>query len=182
EHAIAVLLGKVPSGFALQAGTLSGGPPPLDAGLPSKLLERRPDVGRAERTMAAANAQVGVARAAWFPVFSLSAAGGFESVLGWGWFNAPSHFWSVGPGASVPLLDAGARYGLNKQARAQYDEAASNYRKVTLVAYQEVEDSLAGLHHLANQRKSDEAAAASAQSSAYHADQRYTAGVADYLD
>jgi NodT family efflux transporter outer membrane factor (OMF) lipoprotein len=182
EHAIAVLLGKLPSEFKLEPGELAGAPPPLQAGLPSKLLERRPDVGRAERAMAAANAQVGVARAAWFPVFTLSGAAGFESVLSSSWFNAPSHFWSVGPGATVPLLDAGARYGLNKQARAQYDEAASSYRKVTLTAYQEVEDSLAGLHHLAQQRKADEAAASSAQSSAYHADQRYNAGVADYVE
>jgi multidrug efflux system outer membrane protein len=182
EHAIAVLLGKVPSGFALEPGALAGTPPPFDAGLPSKLLERRPDVGRAERAMAAANAQIGVAKAAWFPVFSLSGSGGFESVLSSSWFNAPSHFWSVGPSATVPLLDAGARYGLNKQARAQYDEASAAYRKTTLTAYQEVEDNLAGLHHLADQRQADEAAAASAQSSAYHADQRYEQGVADYVE
>lgn len=182
EHAIAVLLGRVPSGFTLEPGSLAGAPPPFDAGLPSKLLERRPDVGRAERAMAAANAQIGVARAAWFPVFSLSGAAGFESILSSGWFNAPSRFWSVGPSATVPLLDAGARYGLNKQARAQYDEATATYRKTTLTAYQEVEDNLAGLHHLADQRKADEAAATSAQSSAYHADQRYDAGVADYVE
>jgi NodT family efflux transporter outer membrane factor (OMF) lipoprotein len=182
EHAIAVLLGRVPSGFTLDAGELAGAPPPFDAGLPSKLLERRPDVSRAERNMAAANAQIGVAKAAWFPVFSLAGAGGFESILSSSWFNAPSHFWSVGPSASVPLLDGGARYGLNKQARAQYDEASATYRKTTLTAYQEVEDNLAGLHHLADQRKADEAAATSAQSSAYHADQRYDAGVADYVE
>ena len=132
--------------------------------------------------MAAANAQIGVARAAWFPVFTLSGAAGVESILSSGWFSAPSHFWSVGPSGTVPLLDGGARYGLNKQVRAQYDEAAATYRKTTLTAYQEVEDNLAGLHHLADQRKADEAAAASAQSSAYHADQRYDAGVADYIE
>jgi NodT family efflux transporter outer membrane factor (OMF) lipoprotein len=182
EHAVAVLLGQVPSGFTLEPGSLAGTPPPFDAGLPSQLLERRPDVGRAERAMAAANAQIGVAKAAWFPVFSLTGSGGFESLLSSSWFNAPSHFWSVGPSATVPLLDAGARYGLNKQARAQYDQAAATYRKTTLTAYQEVEDNLAGLHHLADQRKADEAAAASAQSSAYHADQRYEQGVADYVE
>lgn len=182
EHAIAVLLGKMPSTFELDPGELAGAPPSLSAGLPSKLLERRPDVSRAERNMAAANAQVGVARAAWFPVFSIAGAGGFESISSSSWFRAPSHFWSVGPGAGVPLLDAGARYGLNKQARAQYDEATDTYIKTTLTAYQEVEDSLAGLHHLADQRRADEAAAASAQSSAYHADQRYDAGVADYVE
>lgn len=182
EHAIAVLLGRVPSGFTLEPGSLAGSPPSFEAGLPSKLLERRPDVSRAERAMAAANAQIGVARAAWFPVFSLSGAAGFESIAASSWFNAPSHFWSVGPGATAPLLDAGARYGLNKQARAQFDEAAATYRKTTLTAYQEVEDSLAGLHHLADQRRADEAAASSAQSSAFHADQRYDAGVADYVE
>jgi multidrug efflux system outer membrane protein len=123
-----------------------------------------------------------VAKAAWFPVFSLSALGGFESTRSSTWFDAPSRFWSVGPSATVPLLDAGARYGLNKQARAQYDQAAAAYRKTTLTAYQEVEDNLAGLHHLADQRQADEAAAASAESSARHADQRYDAGVADYIE
>jgi NodT family efflux transporter outer membrane factor (OMF) lipoprotein len=182
EHAIAVLLGQVPSLFRLDPGQLAGAPPSVDAGLPSKLLERRPDVSRAERNMAAANAQIGVARAAWFPVFSIAGTAGFESISSSSWFRAPSHFWSVGPAAAVPLLDGGARYGLNKQARAQYDEAMETYRKTTLTAYQEVEDSLAGLHHLADQRRADEAAASSAQSSAYHADQRYDAGVADYVE
>jgi NodT family efflux transporter outer membrane factor (OMF) lipoprotein len=182
EHAIAVLLGQFASQYSLEPGQLAGAPPPLDAGLPSKLLERRPDVGRAERAMAAANAQVGVARAAWFPVFSLSGAAGFESILSSTWFNAPSRFWSVGPTAQVPLLDAGARAALNSQARAAYDEAAATYRKTTLTAYQEVEDNLAGLHHLADELKADQAASASAQSSAYHADQRYDAGVADYVE
>jgi outer membrane protein, multidrug efflux system len=182
EHAIAVLLGKVPSGFALEPGSLAGSTPALSAGLPSKLLERRPDVSRAERDMAAANAQIGVARAAWFPVFSLTGTGGYESVNTSSWLSAPSRFWSIGPSLTVPFLDAGARYGQNKQARALYDEATATYRKTTLTAYQEVEDNLAGLHHLADQRKADEAAAASAQSSAYHADERYNAGVADYVE
>jgi multidrug efflux system outer membrane protein len=182
EHAIAVLLGRVPSGLTLEPGSLAGAPPPFDAGLPSMLLQRRPDVGRAERTMAAANAQIGVARAAWFPVFSLSGSAGSESILSSSWFTAPSRFWSIGPSAAVALLDGGTRYAVNKQARAQYDEAAANYRKTTLTAYQEVEDNLASLHHLADQRKADEAAAAAAQSSAHHADQRYDAGVADYVE
>ncbi|MGH8138720.1 MAG: efflux transporter outer membrane subunit [Steroidobacteraceae bacterium] len=182
EHAIAVLLGRVPSGFTLEPGPLAAAPPPFDAGLPSVLLERRPDVGRAERAMAAANAQIGVARAAWFPVFSLAGAAGYESILSSSWINAPSRFWSVGPSAQVPLLDAGARSAVNRQARAAYDEAAATYRKTTLTAYQEVEDNLAGLHHLADELKADQAAAASAQRSAYHADQRYDAGVADYVE
>src|SRR5260370_35517810 len=103
----------------------------------------RPDVGSAERAMADANAQIGVAKAAWFPVFSLSGSGGFESVLSSSWFNAPSHFWSVGPSATVPLLDAGARYRLNNQARAQYEETAATDRKTTLTANQDDETNLA---------------------------------------
>jgi outer membrane protein TolC len=150
--------------------------------LPSALLQRRPDVARAERAMAAANAQIGVARAAWFPVFSLAGAAGFESVLASSWVKAPSRFWSVGPSAQVPLLDFGARSAVNRQARAAYDEALANYRKTTLTAYQEVEDNLAALHHLADELKADEAASASAQSSANHADKRYDAGVADYVE
>jgi len=182
EHAIAVLLGQVPSSFVLEAGTLAGTVPLIDAGLPSMLLLRRPDVARAERVMAAANAQIGVARAAWFPVFSLAGAAGYESVLASSWLNAPNRVWSVGPSGQLPVLDAGARIATNRQARAAYDEAAATYRKTTLTAYQEVEDNLAGLHHLADELKADEAAAASAQSSAYHADQRYNAGVADYVE
>jgi NodT family efflux transporter outer membrane factor (OMF) lipoprotein len=182
EHAIAVLLGQVPSAFTLEPAGLASGVPPVDSGLPSALLQRRPDVARAERAMAAANAQIGVARAAWFPVFSLAGAAGFESVLASSWVKAPSRFWSVGPSAQVPLLDFGARSAVNRQARAAYDEALANYRKTTLTAYQEVEDNLAALHHLADELKADEAASASAQSSANHADKRYDAGVADYVE
>jgi NodT family efflux transporter outer membrane factor (OMF) lipoprotein len=182
EHAIAVLLGQLPTQFTLETGQLAGAPPPVDAGLPSMLLLRRPDVGQAERLMAAANAQIGVARAAWFPVFTLSGSAGLESILASTWLKAPSRFWSIGPQGTVPLLDAGARVAVNRQARAAYDEAAANYRKTTLVAYQEVEDNLAGLHHLADELTADQAASTSAQSSAYHADQRYDAGVADYVE
>jgi NodT family efflux transporter outer membrane factor (OMF) lipoprotein len=182
EHAIAVLLGQVPSLFTLENGSLAGAPPPVSPGLPSSLLQRRPDVGRAERLVAAANARIGVARAAWFPVFTLSGVAGYESVLSSSWLRAPSRFWAVGPTAQVPLLDVGGRAAINHQAWAAYDEAVATYRKATLTAYQEVEDNLAGLHHLADELKADEAAAASAQSAAYHADQRYDAGVADYVE
>lgn len=182
EHAIAVLLGQVPSNFSLPPGELAAAPPPLSPGLPSTLLQRRPDVASAERAMAAANAQIGVARAAWFPVFSLAGAAGFESTVASRWLQAPSHFWSVGPSGQLPLFDAGSRLAQTRQARAEFQEAADNYRKTTLTAYQEVEDSLAGLHHLADQLKATLAASASAQSSAYHADERYAAGVADYIE
>ena len=182
EHAIAVLLGQPPSSFTLETASLASNPPPVDVGLPSALLLRRPDVASAERAVAAANAGIGVARAAWFPVFTLGGSGGYESTQRSSWFDAPSRFWAAGPAAALPLLDVGGRYALNKQARASFEEAVANYRKTALVAYQEVEDNLAALHHLADELAADEAAAASAQRSAYHADRRYASGVADYLE
>lgn len=183
EHAIAVLLGEMPSSFTLEPAQLTGAAPAVATGLPSSLLQRRPDVASAERAMAAANAQIGVARAAWFPVFSLTGAAGFESIDASSWFKAPSRMWALGPAvANVPLLDFGARSALNQQARASYDAAVAAYRKTTLTAYQEVEDNLAALHHLADELAADEAASKSAQSAAYHSDKRYDAGVADYVE
>ncbi|HEY6927046.1 MAG TPA: efflux transporter outer membrane subunit [Steroidobacteraceae bacterium] len=182
EHAIAVLLGVIPTNFNLEPARLAGSVPPLSSGLPSALLQRRPDVARAERAMAAANAQIGVARAAWFPVFSLTGVAGFESIEASTWFKAPSRMWSIGPAATVPLLDFGARSAINQQARAGYEEAVANYRKTTLTAYQEVEDNLAALHHLADEVAADEAASKAAQSAAFHSDKRYDAGVADYVE
>jgi NodT family efflux transporter outer membrane factor (OMF) lipoprotein len=182
EHAIAVLLGVIPSTFTLAPAQLAGSVPPVGPGLPSTLLQRRPDVARAERAMAAANAQIGVARAAWFPVFNLTGEAGYQSISGSQWFKAPSRIWSVGPTATVPLLDFGARAAVNQQARAAYDEAADNYRKTALTAYQEVEDGLAALHHLADEVAADTAAAKSAQSAANHSNKRYDAGVADYVE
>ena len=181
-HAIAVLIGEPPSLFYIPVGRLAGAPPAFDPGLPSTLLERRPDVASAERAVAAANSEIGVARAAWFPVFSLSGAAGYESTAASRWLNAPSRFWSFGPAGSVPLLDAGARIAGDRQAWAAYHQAVASYRKTTLIAYQEVEDSLVALRRLAEERAADEAAAVSARQSAYHADQRYLAGVADYLE
>ncbi|HUN26531.1 MAG TPA: efflux transporter outer membrane subunit [Steroidobacteraceae bacterium] len=182
EHAIAVLVGEAPSDFSLAAGPLAAAPPRIDPGLPSTLLERRPDVASAERAVAAANAEIGVARAAWFPVFSLSSAAGFESTVASSWFKAPSELWSVGPGVELPLLDAGARLAQNRAAWAEYRQAVASYRGITLTAYQEVEDNLAALHHLADELAADQAAARSALSSAHHADERYVAGVADYVE
>lgn len=182
EHAVAVLLGVVPSTFTLAPAQLAGSVPPVGPGLPSTLLQRRPDVARAERAMATANAQIGVARAAWFPVFNLTGEAGYQSIIGSQWFKAPSRIWSVGPSATVPLLDFGARAAVNRQARAAYEEAVDNYRKTALTAYQEVEDSLAALHHLADEVAADQAASKSAESAASHSDKRYDAGVADYVE
>lgn len=183
EHAIAVLVGLPPSAFTLAPAPLAADPPPIRVGLPSSLLQRRPDVASAERNVAAANAGVGIARAAWFPVFSLqAAAAGFESTAAASWIGAPSRFWSVGPGGQLPLLDVGGRSALNAQARAAYDESVADYRKTALTAYQEVEDALVGLHRLDEEQAADAAAAKAAQSAAYHADERYAAGVADYIE
>jgi outer membrane protein, multidrug efflux system len=182
EHAIAVLIGEPASSFTLEPGPLAAATPPISPGLPSTLLQRRPDVAEAERSVAAANARIGVARAAWFPVFSLSGAAGYESTVASRWLEAPSRLWSVGPAGDVPLLDAGARLAGNREASAQYDETVASYRKTTLTAYQEVEDSLAMLHHVAEELAADQAAAASAASAARHADERYAAGVADYIE
>ncbi|HTY92616.1 MAG TPA: efflux transporter outer membrane subunit [Steroidobacteraceae bacterium] len=183
EHAIAVLLGSTPAAFSLEPAPLAAEPPAIRVALPSVLLERRPDVASAERALAAANAGIGIARAAWFPVFSLqAAAAGFESTATAGWIGAPSRFWSVGPGGQLPLLDAGGRSALNRQARAAYEEALAGYRKVALTAYQEVEDSLVAVHRLGEEQAADAAAATSAQSAAFHADERYAAGVADYVE
>jgi NodT family efflux transporter outer membrane factor (OMF) lipoprotein len=182
EHAIAVLLGVPPALFELVPAPLIGDPPPITAGLPSTLLERRPDVASAERAVAAANAELGIARAAWFPLFSLGAVAGYESTESSNWFEAPSRFWAVGPAVNLALLDFGGRSSLNEQARASLDEADANYRSVALNAYREVEDNLAALRYLADQVEANEAAAASAQRAAYHAGRRYTAGVADYIE
>ncbi|MGH8263572.1 MAG: efflux transporter outer membrane subunit, partial [Steroidobacteraceae bacterium] len=182
EHAIAVLLGEPPGNFTLEPAEFVGEPPAIQVGLASTLLQRRPDVASAERAVAARNAEIGIARAAWFPVFGFGATGGYEATASQAWFDAPSRFWAAGPTIAVPLLDAGGRWGASKQARAAFEEAVANYRQTALTAYQEVEDNLAALHHLAEELKADEAAAESAKRSAYHADRRYAAGVADYIE
>jgi NodT family efflux transporter outer membrane factor (OMF) lipoprotein len=182
EHAIAVLTGQPPAAFSVAPAPFVAEPPEIDAVLPSTLLERRPDVAAAEREVAAANAEIGVAAAAWFPVFGFGASGGYQSSESSHWFDSPNQFWSVGPFVTTPILDAGAISAGKRAARASYDEAVANYRQSVLTAYREVEDNLAALHHLADQVASEEAAAAAAQRSVFHANKRYSAGVADYLE
>lgn len=182
EHAIAVLVGVAPAQFTLAASPGVVEPPPITPLLPSTLLLRRPDIARAERAVAAANADIGVARAAWFPVFTLRATGGYEATTTPAWFDAPSRYWAIGPAAVLPLLDGGARSARTRQARAGLDEAVASYRQSVLVAWQEVEDQLAALHHLADEAAAEDAAAQSAQSSAYHAQRRYEGGIADYVE
>lgn len=183
-HAIAVLTGQGPSSFRVQPAPLSPeeGPPPIAAGLPSTLLERRPDVAAAERRVAASNASIGVARAAYFPQFSLTAALGLESTSGAALFEGPSRLWALGPTALVTLFDSGKRRAETDSARAVYDEQAANYRQTVLTAYREVEDSLASLAHLQREAKSESAAVEAAATELDQARDRYAAGITTYLE
>ena len=185
EHAIAVLLGENPSLFQERANPLPLElvPPPIDPGLPSSLLERRPDVAAAERRVAAANAQIGVARAAYFPVFSLAAAAGFDSTSSSNWLNAPSRLWSVGPAAGLlTVFDAGRHRAQSAQAKAVYDEQVADYRGTVLTAYQEVEDNLAALRQLQQESVSEAAAVKATAKALEQAQYRYKAGLVTYLE
>jgi outer membrane protein, multidrug efflux system len=185
EHAIAVLLGRNPSAFHLDSNALpdAAEPPPIEPGLPSTLLERRPDVAAAERRTAAANAQIGVARAAYFPVFSLGAAAGFDSTSSSNWLSAPSRLWSVGPAAGIlTVFDAGRHRAQTAQARAIYDEQVADYRNTVLIAYEEVEDNLAALRQLQQESVSEAAAVSSTATALQQAQYRYKAGLVTYLE
>ena len=184
EHAIAVLLGENPSAFHAEPNPLPTEltPPPIDPGLPSSLLERRPDVAAAERRVASANAQIGVARAAYFPVFSLAAAAGFDSTRSSNWLNAPSRLWSVGPAGLLTVFDAGRHRAETAQARAIYDEQVADYRSTVLTAYQEVEDNLAALRQLQQESVSEAAAVTATAKALQQAQYRYKAGLVTYLE
>ncbi len=185
EHAIAVLVGKNPAAFHMDASPMlvSAVPPPIDSGLPSSLLERRPDVAAAERRTAAANAQIGVARAAYFPVFSLAAAAGFDSTGASNWLTAPSRLWSAGPAAGVlTVFDAGRHQAQSAQAKAVYDEGVADYRNTVLTAYREVEDNLAALRQLQLESVSEAAAVEATAIALQQAQYRYKAGLVTYLE
>jgi NodT family efflux transporter outer membrane factor (OMF) lipoprotein len=185
EHAIAVLLGQNPSGFHMDVSPYSTPivPPPIDPGLPSTLLERRPDVAAAERRTAAANAQIGVARAAYFPVFSLGAAAGFDSTSTSNWLSAPSRLWSLGPAAGVlTVFDAGRHRAQTAQAQAVYEEQVADYRNTVLIAFREVEDNLAALRQLQQETLSEAAAVSSTATALQQAQYRYRAGLVTYLE
>jgi NodT family efflux transporter outer membrane factor (OMF) lipoprotein len=185
EHAIAVLLGKNPSAFHMDASPMpvSAAPPPIDPGLPSTLLERRPDVAAAERRTASANAQIGVARAAYFPVFSLAAAAGFDSTSASNWLSAPSRLWSVGPAEGIlTVFDAGRHRAQSAQAKAVYEEQVADYRNIVLTAYREVEDNLAALRQLQQESVSEAAAVAATATALEQAQYRYKAGLVTYLE
>jgi NodT family efflux transporter outer membrane factor (OMF) lipoprotein len=184
EHAIAVLIGENPSAFHLEAQPLprDAAPPAIDPGLPSSLLERRPDVAAAERRVAAANFNVGVARAAYFPQFSLAASFGYDSTHTSNWLTAPSRMWSAGPAGVLTVFDAGRHRAQSDQARSAFDEQVADYRNVVLTAYQEVEDNLAALHQL-QEESSSQAGAVTATGGALRQSQyRYKAGLVTYLE
>jgi NodT family efflux transporter outer membrane factor (OMF) lipoprotein len=182
EHAIAVLVGEPPASLQIAASPLADPPPDIPAGLPSDLLERRPDIAAAERRVAAASAGVGVANAAFFPRLLLTASAGFESRSIASWLTGLSTFWSAGPAMVATLFDAGRRRAVSTQARAAFDESVADYQETILRALQEVEDSLAALRVLREEADVQAAAVAAAERSLALATNRYRGGVATYLE
>lgn len=181
EHAIAVLLGKPPADFSIAPEVVATTFPPIPPGQPSELLERRPDIAAAERRAAAANAQVGVAEAAFFPSLTLSATGGFQSSVLSQLFSLPSRYWSLGPALAQTLFDAGLRRAQSTQAMAAYDENVANYRQTVLTGFQEVEDNLAALRILEQEATVQDEAVKSARESLTITLNQYRAGTANYL-
>src|ERR1700691_89892 len=182
EHAIAMLVGKAATGFSVPVKPLTVVPPPIPVGLPSELLERRPDVAAAERTMAAANAQIGIARAAYYPTLSLTAAGGFESSAVSNWFAWPSRFWSVGTSLSETIFDAGLRRATVQQFVATYNADLAAYRQTVLTAFQQVEDALAEVRILSKEVQQQQQAVDSAQISLKLEEARFQTGTDPYID
>lgn len=182
EHAIAALTGQPASSFSLPASPWDTPPPAIPPGLPADLLERRPDVASAERHIAAANAQIGVARAAYFPQITLNATAGFESGSISKWLDGPSGFAAAGIPALVTVFDAGRRRAVSEQAQAAYDQAVAGYRQTVLTSFQEVEDNLAALRILDDEAKTQAGAVAAAQHSLELSNNRYKGGVVTYLE
>ncbi len=182
EHAIATLIGKPASAFSLPVAPFVPKPPAVPVALPSELLERRPDIAAAERQVAAANAQIGVARAAYYPNLTLNATGGFETSHFLEWFSWPSRFWSLGPQMAETLLDFGARRAANEQAQAAYEGAVANYRQTVLTSFQAVEDNLASLRILSDEVVQEHTAVNSANRYLDLSLTRFRAGVDSYLN
>ena len=181
EHAIAILIGEPPAAFTLAPAPLHVEPPSISAGLPSQLLERRPDIAAAERRVAESNEQIGIARAAFFPTIVLTASAGFEGDSITNWFNWPSRFWAVGPSALETLFDAGRRRATSQAALANYDATVAGYRETALTALQQVEDNLAALRILEQEAQQQKDATASAQESLQVFTDRYIGGADPYL-
>jgi NodT family efflux transporter outer membrane factor (OMF) lipoprotein len=182
EHAVAVLAGKPPAEFTLPPLPLTTPPPPIPVGLPSALLERRPDIAASERLVASANAQVGLAKLAYYPIVNLAASGGFDSKSITTLVQGPSILWSVGASAAVTVFDVGRRRALNDQARAAYDSTVASYRQTVLAAFQEVEDNLAALRILEEEAGVQAMAVEAAERSLALSNTRYDGGVTSYLE
>jgi NodT family efflux transporter outer membrane factor (OMF) lipoprotein len=182
EHAIAVLTGKPPAELSIPHGPIAATLPPIPVGLPSQLLERRPDIAAAERDMAAANEQIGIAEAAYYPTLTLSATGGFETGSIAKWFNLPSGFWSVGPQLTETLLDFGKRRWTVKEEQAAYQADVANYRQTVLTAFQQVEDNLAALRILENEAQAEDLNVKAAQHSLQLERYQYISGIVNYLN
>ena len=182
EHAVAILVGKPPAEFSLPPLPLTAPPPHIPIGLPSELLERRPDIAAEERLVASANAQIGVAKAAYYPLINLGATGGFESSAISTLINGPSGLWSIGLSAVGTVFDVGRRRALNDQARAAYDSQVANYRQTVLNGFQQVEDNLAAVRILENEAKVQDEAVTAAQRSLDLSVTRYKGGVTSYLE
>jgi NodT family efflux transporter outer membrane factor (OMF) lipoprotein len=182
EHAIAMLVGKAATGFSIPVKPMTVAPPPIPIGMPSDLLQRRPDVAAAERTMAAANASIGIAHAAYYPTFSLTAAGGFESSAIGNWLTWPSRFWSVGASLSETLFDAGLRHATVQQYVATYNSDLAAYRQTAITAFQQVEDALAEVRILSKEIEQQQAAVNSAEKYLKIEESRYETGIDPYVD
>jgi outer membrane protein, multidrug efflux system len=187
ENALAILVGESPAAFRLAAldsanTSWNPKPPAVPAGLPADLLERRPDVAEAERQLAAANARIGVAKAAFFPVLRLTGSGGYVSGDIDNLFNWESRVWSIGPSISLPIFAGGRNRATYRRSQAAFEETVAKYRQRILVAFGEVENSLAGIHYLSNQAAAQDRAVASARRAAELATDRYRAGIVSYLE
>jgi NodT family efflux transporter outer membrane factor (OMF) lipoprotein len=181
EHAIAALLGVSASTFSIKPGIVAITLPQVPSGVPTTLLERRPDIAAAQRRMIAANANIGVARAAYFPSLTLGAQGGFQSTGFSNLVSAPSSFWAIGPNALLSVFDGGLRRAQVAQARAEFDASAANYRGIVVTAFQQVEDSLATLNHYHDAAAEEKAAVDAAQRTLDLSMALYKQGAIDYL-
>ncbi|HTN31166.1 MAG TPA: efflux transporter outer membrane subunit [Pseudomonas sp.] len=180
EHAIAVLIGLPPSGFTIAARNGLPGLPGVPQSLPSQLLERRPDVASAERSVMAANAGIGVAKTAWYPDLSLSALGGYHSGSFADWISLPNRYWSLGPALAMELFDGGARRAELERAEAAYDQTVAQYRQTVLDAFREVEDALVELSVLEREQQLQQEAVEAARESLRLVENQYRAGTLDF--
>lgn len=182
EHAIALLAGKPASTFSIPVKTGIMSPPDIPVGIPSELLERRPDIAAAERRVKAANARIGVAVAAFFPTVSLGATGGYESSSSSDWLTWPSRIWAVGPSVTETVFDGGYRSALSDEARAAYDAAVASYRQVVLTGFQEVEDNVAALRILEQESRAQDEAVNAARKFLEISLNQYKEGLVNYLN